>query len=1707
MKKFHKFRWRLNKTARKKVLGLMGVAVALFVLYSLVLPALTLDSQTANQTSGVHVESQTSASTSASDSSNIPTSTNLAPEDNSLAQTDTEKGETKEEEKLLTAPTTLKAEENGLLVTAQVTAEDKLPEGVSLKVKEIKEDTEDYQQSVKKAQEKLSLKNAPSVHVYDISFIKDNQELEPESKVSVTITPKDALETSKDDLKVLHVKDDGEVELVNSENTGDEHKTTEVKFESDSFSNFLLVDPSEPKTDSTPVTGEDRDASGNEENQDNNSSSNDNPEANTFKVRFISDDKEVTQTAVIANTRIEMLPENPFKAGYRFDHWEDVRTHDTVTADTIVTEDMTVQAVYTKVSIYTVTVNYYYYNNSSKKDVTFYTHIFQLEDRDTPYQITPPASTKVLKREDSTLASDATYYPKNPLIDIKKGDLESKDAADGKIDGNVTMTLQYVPYSAEYTVHYMLKDLTGNGYSEIQKVTARGVIDSTVSPQILSYDYATFEKTKAVELTKAKGQDLYVYYTRNRFNLYYDTRGARDYIAPDSALYGSPLSITQTKPVRRGYTFVGWHEKEDLSDPAKTIGMIVLDKNKTLYAEWKADDVDYRINYYKEVYDNGTNTTHYVYDSTVVKKAKTGTTLHAKDAPDLASVPDGYERESAPNGPNATSSVTVDAKGTSILKVYYSLVHYTIRFDLDHSDALSGYGKGQGEMTVGDKTYTYTEAPYQITDVVLGQNIHANWPKVNNIRYIIVGSDKTQKAFAGWDPNGLVANPTNDKKPVDERAKLKIKSREVTTDIIKYADSNHVVTYKAYWQPQLVSKTTERYLQSADNPNLYEKSDEYSGVYNSRAGSKIYGGAVNGFILRSDVPAGYPPAEEKDSNGVTTTYRFYYTRNNYSIDYYIGSRKLKTLSNIPFDANINTETYNAMPERPKSGATTDYSDYTWGGWYTDAEFNTPYTFDKMPSHNLVLYARWVPPTFKVTFDLNGGEGQAPPTQEVSKYQTAEEVDNPTRSSYIFDGWYTAPEGGDLYDWDMPITQDTTLYAHWRLKPLTYKVRYLDADNDNPLAAEKVVTSPAFSYHQEIEEKPLAITGYLPKDSHQTVTLDYDTNQNVITFYYTKKAAKIKYTVRYLLKDDPTKQVAPPVERTVDGNTIVAKESAAAVDKSYLAGQLGQSADNMEDYYPLTDAESIVLTSNQTNNDIIFYYVAYDTAHLTINYLDMDGKPLQGVSPDTVMLRKPSQYHVDHKAITGYTYAKSEDSKGDKNKEIYKIAKGDKITINLYYQKNITLTAATKNKDYDAKPLTLHNNDLNDLATGYEQSLETGDRLTAISYSGSQTDAGSSKVLPSEAKIVDATGKSRNYYYAIKYGAGALTVNKRHFTMIVTGDRLETTYDGTEKVISGRMTTVGDDDLYKKTDMTYSGPRYVREKDAGTYPLNLTGKFENINNNFDVVWQCHDGELVIKRRPVSLTSASAERGFDGTALTARTVTASTPTATTGFVLDEGVTYNVTGSQTRAGSTPNSFTYAPKLNTKLTNYDISTTTGRLRVTPRVNLQKTKADWTALAGGKFQISRLENGVWTAVDGMSDLTITSTNGITLPDGLKAGRYRLTETQAPDGYVILDKSIYLTVVEHPDVNNRTYFTSHFTDESGTSTQPREARFVRGSGNYNDRIQIVNIPGRALPHTGGIGTTLYIVIGGALVALSTVLQLYYWYHKHRERSDDTSQTF
>lgn len=132
------------------------------------------------------------------------------------------------------------------------------------------------------------------------------------------------------------------------------------------------------------------------------------------------------------------------------------------------------------------------------------------------------------------------------------------------------------------------------------------------------------------------------------------------------------------------------------------------------------------------------------------------------------------------------------------------------------------------------------------------------------------------------------------------------------------------------------------------------------------------------------------------------------------------------------------------------------------------------------------------------------------------------------------------------------------------------------------------------------------------------------------------------------------------------------------------------------------------------------------------------------------------------------------------------------------------------------------------------------------------------------------------------------------------------YDGKEHKAEGYDVTEISNDLYHESDFSFSGDashKTVAATNAGSYDMGLlAGDFTNNNGNFtNVRFSIKDGKLEIAKRDVTLTSGTDSKTYDGTALTNDTVTVGGDK----FADGEGASYNITGSQTEAGSSDNTF----------------------------------------------------------------------------------------------------------------------------------------------------------------------------------------------------------
>ena len=295
---------------------------------------------------------------------------------------------------------------------------------------------------------------------------------------------------------------------------------------------------------------------------------------------------------------------------------------------------------------------------------------------------------------------------------------------------------------------------------------------------------------------------------------------------------------------------------------------------------------------------------------------------------------------------------------------------------------------------------------------------------------------------------------------------------------------------------------------------------------------------------------------------------------------------------------------------------------------------------------------------------------------------------------------------------------------------------------------------------------------------------------------------------------------------------------------------------------------------------------------------------------------------------------------------------------------LTITADSATKEYDGDPLT--DDGWQDTAP---EGLKGTDAVESVTVTGTITEVGTEDNVASGAVVKNGdTDVTANY--EITYVNGTLKVTRATLPkdpddpddpaaqrFSVSGPE-DTLYNGKEQrqpvTITDNKTGTAlvpgvDVELKYSDDVTNAGDVTVTITGIGNYEGTFTRTYK------------------INPRTVVLTSEGAEKEYDGTPLTNSNVTVSGD----GFVEGEGATYNVTGSQTEAGESKNTFTYELKEGTLAGNYDISTEEGTLKVT-RATLPEDPDDPDDPAAQRFSVSGPEDTVYNGLEQRQPIVIT---------------------------------------------------------------------------------------------------------------------------------------
>ena len=308
---------------------------------------------------------------------------------------------------------------------------------------------------------------------------------------------------------------------------------------------------------------------------------------------------------------------------------------------------------------------------------------------------------------------------------------------------------------------------------------------------------------------------------------------------------------------------------------------------------------------------------------------------------------------------------------------------------------------------------------------------------------------------------------------------------------------------------------------------------------------------------------------------------------------------------------------------------------------------------------------------------------------------------------------------------------------------------------------------------------------------------------------------------------------------------------------------------------------------------------------------------------------------------------------------------------------VTVTTSSRTRRYNGEPLT-------DERITVKGLLEPGVELWTT---GSQTDAGSSD----NTYEIDWNGVDPSNYQLIDE-LGTLTVTKVPVTITTGGSSKR--YDGTP-LLNQSVRIIG---APSDVEVMATGSQTDAGTSKNTYEIDWG---ENDPNNYEVTEIL--GDLTVTKIPVTVTTGSASKPYDGTPLTNGAISLSGA--------PDGVTARATGSRTDAGTSRNGYRinwngHDPK------NYEVTENLGTLTVTNisfsvfTASSSKTY-DGTPLTNSGIKLSGAPAGVTAAATGSQTNAGTSANSYSINwNGQNPNNYTIVESLGT--LTVTPKTVYV---------------------------------------------------------------------------------------------------
>ena len=723
------------------------------------------------------------------------------------------------------------------------------------------------------------------------------------------------------------------------------------------------------------------------------------------------------------------------------------------------------------------------------------------------------------------------------------------------------------------------------------------------------------------------------------------------------------------------------------------------------------------------------------------------------------------------------------------------------------------------------------------------------------------------------------------------------------------------------------------------------------------------------------------------------------------------------------------------PAAPEAEKTVDGVTYKFMGWYSDKDCTQPVTFPVATAENVFYYGKYVPcdQSIQVNYYLDNTNTPVAPSQTLTGYMKGQKV---TQTPIDIPGY--TPVSTDAKSG--VVGTDSSINFYYNANEVGYSVEYYWTGSDKLRLTENE-NNKGYVGDQVTGLQPKAIAGYTPvSDNVQDLKLGADESQNVVKFYYRKNVSLTANSDSKTYNGSEqsvygyTTNLPERVSTSFDGITLEGGKGLNAGDYPYTFanGTIGKiSSDNN---YVVTQTTPGNLHISPVADEVVVKIAGktgtekYNGKQQTASGWDVTEAP-DGFDQSKVTLAEGATAEAKGKDAgtyyMGLTAASFVSADGNYAKVKFEVVDG-KLEI---IKRKVTLWSEDGHKNYDGRTLQRQTDirvdgtkDVydNDKDTTTQKTFEGDGFVEGEGVNNKNvTWFDENNIAPGcyDNKFECEPRSGTNFdNYEITYEYGKLYVNKRagnkKYEATVKGASGMSVYDGEPHSATGLETTTYTNKEGVQFSIQAKTSGAENKVDAGTYENKVSDIVvtdphgNNVTDQFKITTE--DGKLTIDKRSVTITAGSAEKEYDGSALTADQ--ADPKFTTRGFVDGQGISdVTVEGSQTQCGtsaSTIKNKSWKFQKGTNGNNYSVTTEQGTLTVKHRSDDKKYaialtgKSDTVPSYDGKeHTVSGVEQDRWT-FDGV-EYTVSDYRANA--SGTDAGTYSNIVTSDKDGYKVTD--------------------------------------------------------------------------------------------------------